>query len=56
MYLNEGLRTIEFGCPPAVMDKIKEALETKNDSLLEVGKKQLEAAYENIYNKDYPWP
>ena len=36
MYLNEGLnRTIEFGCPPAVMDKIKEA------------------AYENIYNKDY---
>ena len=53
MYLNEGLRTIEFGCPPAVMDKIKEALETKNDSLLEVGKKQLEAAYENIYNKDY---
>ncbi len=54
MYLNEGLnRTIEFGCPPAIMDKIKEALETKNDSLLEVGKKQLEAAYENIYNKDY---
>ncbi len=53
MYLNEGLRTIEFGCPPAVMDKIKEALETKNDSLLEVGKKQLEAAYEDIYNKDY---
>ena len=53
MYLNEGLRTIEFGCPPAVMDKIKEALETKNDSLLEVGKKQLEAAYENIHNKDY---
>ena len=53
MYLNEGLRTIEFGCPPAIMDKIKEALETKNDSLLEVGKKQLEAAYEDIYNKDY---
>ena len=54
MYLNEGLnRTFESGSPPAVMDKIKEALETKNDSLLEVGKKQLEAAYENIYNKDY---
>ena len=54
MYLNEGLnRTIEFGCPPAVMDKIKEELETKNDSLLEVGKKQLEAAYESLYNKDY---
>ncbi len=54
MYLNEGLnRTIEFGCPPAIMDKIKEALETKNDSLLEVGKKQLEAAYESLYNKDY---
>ena len=31
MYIAEGLnRTIEFGCPPAVMDKIKEAIETKN--------------------------
>ncbi len=54
MYIAEGLhRTIEFGCPPAVMDKIKEALETKNDSLLEAGKKQLEEVYDDIYNKDY---
>ena len=54
MYLSEGLnRTIEFGCPPAVMDKIKEAIETKNDSLLEASKTQLEKSYENIFNKDY---
>ena len=53
MYLSEALRTIEFGCPPAVMDKIKEAIETKNDSLMEVGKKQLEKVYADIYNKDY---
>ena len=53
MYLSEALRTIEFGCPPAVMDKIKEAIETKNDSLMEAGKKQLEKVYADIYNKDY---
>ena len=54
MYIAEGLsRTIEFGCPPAVMDKIKEAIETKNDSLMQVAKKQLEATYDDIYNKDY---
>ena len=54
MYIAEGLsRTIEFGCPPAVMDKIKEAIETKNDSLMQAAKKQLEATYDDIYNKDY---
>ena len=54
MYIAEGLsRTIEFGCPPAIMDKLKEAIETKNDSLLEASKKQLEKAFDNIYNKDY---
>ena len=26
---------IEFGCPPALMDKMKEAIETMNDSLLQ---------------------
>ena len=54
MYIAEGLqRTIEFGCPPAIMDKIKEAIENKNDSLMQVAKKQLEATYTDIYNKDY---
>ena len=54
MYIAEGLgRTIEFGCPPALMDKMKEAIETKNDSLLETTKRQLEEAFNNIYNKDY---
>ena len=54
MYIAEGLsRTIEFGCPPAVMDKIKEAKKKKNDSLMQVAKKQLEATYDDIYNKDY---
>ena len=42
-YITEGLqRTIEMGCPPAIMDKIKEAIDTKNDSLMEASKKQLE--------------
>ncbi len=53
-YLGEGLsRAIEFGCPPAVMDKIKEALESKNDSLLNAAKEQLTEVFQDIYNKDY---
>lgn len=53
-YTSEALsRAIEFGCPPALMDKMKEAIETKNDSLLQATKKQLEEVYESIYNKDY---
>ncbi len=53
-YLVEGLnRTIGFGCPPAIMDKLKKAIETKDDSLLEASKAQLEKAYESIFNKDY---
>ena len=53
-YLYEALNgAIEFGCPPALMDKIKEAIESKNDSLLQSAKKQLESVYEGIYNKDY---
>ena len=53
-YLYEALNgAIEFGCPPALMDKMKEAIETKNDSLLQATKKQLESVYEGIYNKDY---
>ena len=46
-------RASEFGCPPARMDKMKEAINTKNDSLLQATKKQLEEVYESIYNKDY---
>ena len=53
-YTSEALsRAIEFGCPPALMDKMKEAIETKNDSLLQATKKQLEEVYESIHNKDY---
>jgi len=53
-YLYEALNgAIEFGCPPALMDKMKEAIETKNDSLLQATKRQLESVYEGIYNKDY---
>lgn len=53
-YISEGLnRTIEFGCPPAIMDKIKEAIETKNDSLLQASKTQLESVFNDIFNKDY---
>ena len=54
MYIAEGLqRTIEFGCPPALMDDLKEAIETKNDSLLTATKQRLEDVFADIYNKDY---
>ena len=54
MYIAEGLgRTIEFGCPPALMDKMLEAIETKDDSLMEATKEQLTKAFDAIYNKDY---
>lgn len=53
-YTSEALSgAIELGCPPALMDKMKEAIETKNDSLLQATKKQLEEVYESIHNKDY---
>ena len=54
MYISEGLqRTIEFGCPPALMDDLKKAIETKNDSLLTATKERLEKVFNDIYNKDY---
>ena len=54
MYIAEGLqRTIEFGCPPALMDDLKKAIETKNDSLLTATKERLEQVFTDIYNKDY---
>ena len=54
MYIAEGLqRTIVFGCPPALMDDLKEAIETKNDSLLTATKERLEKVFNEIYNKDY---
>ena len=53
-YIYEALNgAIEFGCPPALMDKMKQAIETKNDSLFQATKKQLETMYDDIYNKDY---
>ena len=53
-YINEALRgAIEFGSTYLIMDNIKEALEEKNDSLLQASKKQLESAYSGIHDKDY---
>ena len=53
-YLSEGLgRTVEFGCPPAIMDQIKEALDTDNDTLLTSSLAMLEKAHDMIFNKDY---
>lgn len=53
-YTHEALRgAIEFGSAYLVMNNLKEALQTKNDSLLEASKKQLEAAFAQIHNKDY---
>ncbi len=53
-YISEALRgAIEFGCPPALMDKMKEAIESKNASLLQATKQLLQKVYDDIYNKDY---
>lgn len=53
-YLYEALNgAIEFGSPFMIMDKIKEALEEKNDSLLTASKEQLEEVFNDIHNKDY---
>lgn len=53
-YLYEALNgAIEFGSPYMIMDKIKTALEEKNDSLLAVSKTQLEEVFDGIHNKDY---
>lgn len=53
-YMSEALQgAIEFGSTYLIMDKIKEAIETKNDSLLNASKAQLESAFEQIHNKDY---
>lgn len=53
-YMNEALQgAIEFGSTFMILDKIKEALKTENDSLLNASKVQLEKAFEQIHNKDY---
>lgn len=53
-YLYEALNgAIEFGSPFMIMDKIKEALEEKNDSLLTASKEQLEEVFNDVHNKDY---
>lgn len=53
-YTNEALRgAIEFGSTYMIMDNIKQAIEEKNDSLLQASKKQLEEAFNSIHNKDY---
>ena len=53
-YLYEALSgAIEFGSPYMIMDKIKTALEEKNDSLLTASTAQLEEVFNDIHNKDY---
>lgn len=53
-YLNEALNgSIEFGSPYMIMDNIQNALKEKNDSSLQVSKKQLEGVFNDIHNKDY---
>ena len=44
---------IEFGSPFMVMDKLKEALEQKNDSSIEANIKVLKEVFNDIHNKDY---
>lgn len=53
-YLREALSgAIEFGSPYIIMDNMKQALEEKNDSLLQVSKEQLEKIFKDVHNKDY---
>lgn len=44
---------IEFGSPYLVMDKLKEALEQKNDSNIQANITVLKEVFDNIHNKDY---
>lgn len=53
MYLVEGLLSPINLCSREAGQTLIKALKEKNDSLLEVGKKQLEKEFEQIHNKDY---
>lgn len=47
------LNGIEYGTPYQIMDQLKQALEEKNDSLIEASINTLKEFYPNIHNKDY---
>lgn len=53
LYIVEGLFSPINLCSSRAGATLKQALQEKNDSLLEVGKKQLEQEFEQIHNKDY---
>lgn len=44
---------IEFGSPYVYMDKLKEALKSKNDSAIKANIATLKEAFADIHNKDY---
>lgn len=44
---------IEFGSPFMVMDKLKKALEEKNDTAIQANIEELKEVYATIHNKDY---
>ncbi|MEG1562972.1 MAG: S46 family peptidase, partial [Bacteroides sp.] len=44
---------IEFGSPFKMMDKLKEALQQKNDSAINASLAQLKDVFADIHNKDY---
>lgn len=53
-YMSEAFRgAIEFGSPYMVMDKLKKALNEKNDTLINQAIAQLKEVYNDIHNKDY---
>ena len=53
-YMSEAFRgAIEFGSPYLVMDKLKKALNEKNDTLINQAIAQLKEVYNDIHNKDY---
>ncbi len=52
-YTMEAMSAIEFKSPFRTVDKMKQAIEEKNDSLLQATKDELEKAFDRIHNKDY---
>lgn len=44
---------IEFGSPFMLMDKLKEALEQKNDSAIQANIEALKQVYDDVHDKDY---
>jgi hypothetical protein len=50
---NETFRAIEFGTPAPLMQKLKEAIQNKDQAAITELSAKLKAQYEQVHNKDY---